>query len=691
MQSGQADLFAVALDHGEPAGMRHPLCRVGTGDLIAGGLGKGDRTVIAVGHLDTTVIALSRDDLAAWPVEKRAELIDRLLCQLAAATFGDLPAWPQFAAEPGHSSQLAAGNRLYAADGAVWVAPRSGTLSAGDGRLVLSGAIPIAAGLAVGAEEDAKVEVTATAAALEAGIDAAGLERFHMAILAALGGRIAEAEAAGRQRIAARGAADRDAMQGALRQLAEIGRRLPLQSHRAVSQDPEVAALAAVAADQGIEPSRIPRIAARSGSPLAAAARANGIGLREVLLREAWWRFDNGPLLAWQGEERRPVALLPAGRRAYRLWDPADGSSVAVDAAVAAEIAPQAVMTYRPMPLRIPNVAALAGFASRGMGSELKSIFVAALLSAAIAALLPTATGFLFESAVPRAESGQVLMVIGGRTLAALGAGMFDLTISIALLRLEGRLETAMQPALMNRLLALPVNFFRGFGAGELNNRVLAIQGMRQLFGSQVLGALLSTLFAISSFVVMLVYSPFLAVVAAGLVLAAAAVSAALAVGELRQQRVRAVLRGQEEGLVLQAIQGIAKLRVAASEARIFGLWAALFARQKQRFLKGQIYAGFAGIFGEVYPILAVLAFFLAASPLLMTTETAGPVLGLGAFLAVNAAFGQLFGATTAMARSVTTMLEAVPLFERLRPIIAAEPEANPDKSEAGRSPVISR
>jgi hypothetical protein len=252
--------------------MRHPLCRVGTGDLIAGGLGNGDRTVIAVGHLDTTVIALSRDDLAAWPVERQAELIDRWLGQLAAATFGDLPAWPQFAAEPGHSVQLTDGNRLYAADGAVWVAPRSGTLSAGDGRLVLSGAMPIAAGLAVGAEEDACVEVTATAAALESGIDAAGLERFHTAILAALGGRIAEAEAAGRQRIVARSTADHGAMQGALRQLAEIGRRLPLQSNRAVSQDPEVAALAVVAADQGIELSRIPRVAARSGSPLAAAA-----------------------------------------------------------------------------------------------------------------------------------------------------------------------------------------------------------------------------------------------------------------------------------------------------------------------------------------------------------------------------------------------------------------------------------
>jgi ABC-type bacteriocin/lantibiotic exporter with double-glycine peptidase domain len=106
----------------------------------------------------------------------------------------------------------------------------------------------------------------------------------------------------------------------------------------------------------------------------------------------------------------------------------------------------------------------------------------------------------------------------------------------------EGRLETAMQPALMNRLLELPVNFFRGFGAGELTNRVLAVQSMRQLLAGHALLSLLSTLFALSSFVVILVYSPLLAVVSGSLVLAAAVVSAGLAVGELRQERARAAI-----------------------------------------------------------------------------------------------------------------------------------------------------
>jgi len=159
-----------------------------------------------------------------------------------------------------------------------------------------------------------------------------------------------------------------------------------------------------------------------------------------------------------------------------------------------------------------------------------------------------------------------VVAVILGLVFASLGAGVFDLTKAIALLRLEGRLEAAMQPALMHRMLGLPVNFFRGFGTGELTNRVLSIQTMRRLLAGNTFLSMLSALFAASSFVIILLFSPLLAVVSAGLSVVAAVVSAGLAVGELRQERARVRLGGQEDSLVIQIIQGIAKLRVASAE-----------------------------------------------------------------------------------------------------------------------------
>jgi NHLM bacteriocin system ABC transporter ATP-binding protein len=681
VERGQIDIFAVARLDGK-SGRRHPLFSVPAGGLILPLPNAVGHLVIGVGQHDAAVSRLSTTDIAAWPLDRRAALIDTWLGNVAAAV-GETALAREVAAVPGQSVSLAAGQALHAPRRPVWVVPRRGRVSLGDGSAPLVGAMPIAAGLWLRAVEDSIVDCLTSAEALASDFADSGLDLFHRAVSAGLDERIAREETAGRQRIAARAAVDRRSVETGLQHLAGVAGALPRHPAPVVGGDPAITALAAVAAHHGLTVTRLPRFSGAVGSALRSAARANGIGLRQVLLRGDWWRRDNGALIGWRGEARRPVALLPEARRAYQLWDPADGSWTTVDDAVAAEIRAQALMAYRPLPAKIGGLAALVHFACRGLARELTTIVAMSLLAGAVAALLPLATGYLFGSAVPRAETGQALAVVFGLILAALGAGAFELTRAIALLRLEGRLEIALQPALMHRLLSLPVNFFRGFGAGELMNRVLSIQTMRRLLAGNTLVSLLSALFAMTSFAVILLYSPLLAIFAAAVVATAGVVVGGLALLELRQERARVALRGQEDGLLVQLLQGIAKLRVAASEARVYSVWAALFAQQKRRFLSAQRYAAASEVFGDVFPILVLLALFFEVSRLLVPGPSGATALGLGSFLAINAAFGQLLAATVAMARSVATTLELIPQFERLRPMLDAAPEARADKSEA--------
>lgn len=683
VDSGHVDLFAVALRDGVPSGVRHPLFEVEAGDLIAGMPARDDQTIIAVGRLDTSVAPFTDEELAGWPRDVSAVLLDRWLANVATGLFGSLPAWPEAAAKPGDSLDLSAKTHLYALRDPVWVMARSGSLRIGLRAAPPGQPVPIAAGLSVWAAEDCFVSAVATAEAIALGLDADGLARFHTVVLDAAGARIAAAEGAAHDRIAARSLADRQSADWALSQLAGVERRTTRRPEPVRSGEPLFAAFAMVAAQHGIELSRTPRREAGAALSLGALARASGIGIRTVLLRGAWWHSESGPLLAWHGEERRPVALLPSRRRSYRLWDPADDSHRTVDESCAAEINPQAVTVYRPMPPGLRGLAGLLRFAGRGVAREAAAIVGMAGLAGLIAMLLPVATGFLFESAVPRAEVGQVVAVIGGLVLAALGAGVFDLVKAVGLLRLEARLEAALQPALLQRLLGLPVNFFRRFGTGDLTNRVLSIQTMRRLLAGNALLAVLSAVFSISSLAVILIYSPMLAALSATLVLVAGLITGGLAIGELREERARIALRGQEDNLVIQIIEGIAKLRVAAGETRVFAQWAALFSRQKERYRRGQWYAGIAAGVTEISPILALLVLYFAAGRLLAAGDTARPPLGLGSFLAINVAFGQLFAACMTMARTLAATLEIIPLFERLRPIVEAEPEAHGNRNEA--------
>ena len=40
-------------------------------------------------------------------------------------------------------------------------------------------------------------------------------------------------------------------------------------------------------------------------------ARTSRLRVRRTLLRTDWWHWHVGPLIAWRGDDRRPVALIP--------------------------------------------------------------------------------------------------------------------------------------------------------------------------------------------------------------------------------------------------------------------------------------------------------------------------------------------------------------------------------------------
>ncbi|MDZ7629969.1 MAG: hypothetical protein U5K74_01110 [Gemmatimonadaceae bacterium] len=60
-------------------------------------------------------------------------------------------------------------------------------------------------------------------------------------------------------------------------------------------------------------------------------------------------------------------------------------------------------------------------------------------------------------------------------------AGMsFELVRTIALLRVEGRMQVTVQAALWDRLLELPASFFRAYTVGDLAVRAMTSSRIRQ-------------------------------------------------------------------------------------------------------------------------------------------------------------------------------------------------------------------
>ena len=674
VRSGYVDLFVAPLIDGEPSGARRHVLRIPAGALAAGLPATTTAAVIAVGGLETEIEHLGAIEPLTLPTGTEAPLLDRWVAVLAEAAFGPAPAWPEVLAEAGTEIDCAAGSRLYAGRDVLWVEAHAGLFDIRDSDEAMATALPLAAGFFLRARTDARAFAQPTSATAIPTVQDA-LATFHRLAADALAAALTEHDRAAQRRLLARTAQDAKTVSSAILRLARVGRR---ESHTpsAADQAPLLAAFATVADRLGVSLETLPRTDLRQRS-LPQLARLAGFGFRRILLRENWWRTDSGPLIGHTAETHAPAALLPNGRGRYLLID--GGGEHIVTADIAATLEPEAVTFYRPAPAEIRSLFGLARLIFRGGRGDLATILVMGLLGSLLGTVAPIGTGFLFEWVVPRAEMGALVAVIGGLALAALGLGCFELTKAIALVRLESRMEGGLQPLIMQRLLSLPVGFFRNFGTGDLTDRVLAIQRIRHLIAGTTIVSLLSAGFAVVSLAVILIYSPILALLSLGLVGFAALVTAAFGIGQLRHEREAVRLGGREDGLVLQFIQGISKLRVSASEARMFGLWAEIFAQRRSALVRGQHYANLRTTFYGSYPILATLLLYRVAAGSLGEGG-----ISLGAFLAISTAFGQLLSAMMAAGASLAGVLNAVPLFERLRPIVTTEPECQDDKSDPG-------
>ncbi len=407
-------------------------------------------------------------------------------------------------------------------------------------------------------------------------------------------------------------------------------------------------------------------------------AVASQVRVRQVVLRGRWWEEDNGPLLGFVEADARPVALLGRASRAYVMRDPLSGTEQAVTEEAAATLHPVAFVFYPALPNRAAGAGDLLAFIVRHCRADLAVIALAGGLGGLIATLVPVLTGYIFDTVVPGHQSLQLMQAGLALIVAAFTVAAFHFTSSVAQLRVEGRISGLLQAAFMDRLLRLPTSFFTGYSTGDLTQRSLVIEVIRQSVTGVVLSSLVSGVFSIFSYGLLFYYSATVAAIASLLVLILAA--ATLLAGYLQMN---AIMRGEQlsgvlNSRVLEIVTGITKLRLAGAEDRAFVTWGREFSSLTAQHLKArQVRNGFA-VFWSGYEIVSLAVIFAAIALL------AGKGLSNGSFLALVVAFTSLLAAANAMARSALALFAVRPLYTRALPILQAVPESNVNKTEPG-------
>ena len=689
--AGAIDLFSAPFAEGMPVGARSHLLRLTPGQLFLGMAAAPDeqeRGLLALGGLDTTVwqLPFRRLQEAAQEHEFSAIGISALCDEWLAALLRSFKT--ELIPQNCQALQLAGPMRFEpqitykAPRGINWVRHVEGASClmglAALPPLASAGYFPISDKTWLQAQTPVVIEAAATADVIPQDDFWAALQQFHRFMLAGIAITERAAAASERQRLRQKAQDEARSLENAFLHLATV--ITPEKADRlGAAADPLLAACQTVGKCLGVTFVAPPGM--KGNATLEEIARASRLKVRPVLLRGTWWRRDNGPLIAWQGPEKRPVALLPASPTKYLLVDAAAGTRQPVTAQMAETLAEVAYMAYRPFPARLLAGMDLARLSLAGMRRDLAMIALMGVGGALLGMLTPVVTGILFDNVIPASDRSQLLQIGLILLAAALATAAFDVIKAIAMLRIEGKADASLEAAVWDRLLALPATFFRGYTAGDLALRSMGIGAIRQMLNGATVQALMLGVFSVGYLALLFYYHARLALFATLIAVVNVALVTALGYLYVRYQRPLNELEGKISGLMLQLITGISKLRVTGTEDRAFGLWSKLFGAQRQFAFKAGMVQNIQHTLNAVIPILAAMLLYYVMLQTLRTPDAKAGALSTGQFLAFLAAYATFQNSLLQMSATLMGVLNIVPIYHRLQPILETPAEVDDAKA----------
>ncbi len=681
---GEVNVYVVARDGDVQTGGRDFLFRAAAGEVlfgVDGGLLGATMGLVAGGIPGTRVLRVARAELLSKTDGDgptiAASLVDAFLDGLGRGIVKDIVPQPRI------RQKLAAGTvrlepgRAAGSDALLWaelsegLALFTGTedLSPESGLFAIPSTcwiMPLEACVATGRRTEDLVRSGRLAPALDA---FCGMVFSSLAMNARLRaaddlGTLRHMQAAGRRALSASLEMLASALSGRRRRRVTVREESPLRR-----------AFATAAASFGVEIPP-PLSGAKESESVSDLAFAANVKVRSVTLAGPWWTKDGAPLLAFRGES--PVALIPTGRGGYRIVDGDAEDPVTED--IAATLSPDAFHLYRPLPASSLKGWNLFRFGLKGTGRDIAFLFATAVALAALGLVPPELNRVIFGEVIPQAERGRMLQLFAILVSIALSTGLLHLANGAAFLRTETVLDHDVSAGLWDRILRLPVTFFRETTAGDLANRALGVFLLRETVSRTVKTIIVQSVFLVFHLGQSLWYDWKLALAGLGCLVVPGAVMAAVNLMQLRFQRRMATLQNRLSSLTFQILNGIAKIRVAGAEDRSFSRWAELFGAQRTMGTRARrLEVGLNTLLAS-FPLCVLMVILYV----LIRWSADDGSYDTGRFMAFWSAFGALQTAFFQILRSATGTLNMLPTVENLAPILESEPETGELKTDPG-------
>ena len=333
---------------------------------------------------------------------------------------------------------------------------------------------------------------------------------------------------------------------------------------------------------------------------------------------------------------------------------------------------------YPSLPAKVTGPLRVISFA---FDTEWRAIWALVLASAAVMGFhfsIPVFTNLLVNRVLPENDSALLLQGLAIVLVVVAGVAAAQYLQTMMMLRIESITDLRLQTAVFDRVMRLPMRFVSQYTTGDLASRANSISQLRQVLGSGVLSTLLSAVFSLGYFILMLVYDSKLAIWAALFTLVSLLGLLVLTIRDIELQKPLLETGAEITNFSLQSVFGLSQIRSAAAEPFVLLRWLKEVNRYALLQLRSNIYSDGIEMFGTLVSPLASLMMFTVVTHRLLANASSSAEFEaiLVSFISFNAAFSG-FNASLSQAANLTanTFGRASVLWKRAEPVLYAEVE----------------
>mgnify|MGYP004666786571 FL=1 len=400
--------------------------------------------------------------------------------------------------------------------------------------------------------------------------------------------------------------------------------------------------------------------------------RPYGIMRRTVRLEDGWYRDAIGVMLGSFRESGKAVALIPGGLSGYTYYDPETGRRKRIGRKEQHLFGEEAVVFYKPFPLKKLSLSALTGYIVRTLSaSDYIMIALATLALSLLGMLSPVISKLLFAQVLP---SGSVRLLMA--------MAVFSVCVSVSMLlvsavrdmllaRIETKLSISVDAAAMMRIMSLPADFFRSYSAGELANRVSQIGVLCRMLVSTVLSTGFTTLFSLIYISQIFAYAPALVAPALVVILATVVLSLLSSLIQMKVSARQMELSGKESGMTYALISGIQKIKLAGAEKRAFARWGDLYAESARLAYDPPVFLKLNSVISLAISLTGTIVMYYMA-------VRSG--VSVADYYAFSTAYGMVSGAFMSLAGIALSAAQIRPILAMVKPFFDEVPEISDGK-----------